>query len=267
MNDDEVRVPASRTHWKVVPDAGVFFEEVLEALGQAKFAAAIESGCAQGRDQGRHHRSAFITPRAIRVFMSVSSAYLESALPGEGGRNAGGVLVRGGAEWSLAREVRGGGSFARSDSAVFFCVGGVIPVRRNRKRFPDDFMFSLSTHEVTRLRSQIVTSKITEGRGGRRYQVHAFTEEGVAMLSSVLRSETAVRVNIEIMRAFVRLRRAAIVSSQVMALVEDLSKRVDLHDAVITDIVESIRQLVEGPGSARSRPIGFTAAIEVADIK
>jgi hypothetical protein len=166
--------------------------------------------------------------------------------------------------------IRGVSVILDSDLASLYGVSVKVllqAVRRNRKRFPDDFMFSLSTHEVTRLRSQIVTSKITEGRGGRRYQVHAFTEEGVAMLSSVLRSETAVRVNIEIMRAFVRLRRAAIVSSQVMALVEDLSKRVDLHDAVITDIVESIRQLVEGPGSARSRPIGFTADIEVADIK
>jgi hypothetical protein len=128
-------------------------------------------------------------------------------------------------------------------------------------------MFSLTAQEVTVLRSQIVISKPTERRGGRRYQVHAFTEQGVAMLSSVLRSETAVRVNIEIMRAFVRLRRAAIVSSQVMALVEDLSKRVDLHDAVITDIVESIRQLVGGTDSPRSRPIGFTADIDSADIK
>jgi hypothetical protein len=75
-------------------------------------------------------------------------------------------------------------------------------------------MFPLSAQEVTRLRSQIVISKLTERRGGRRYQVHAFTEPGVAMLSSVLRSETAVRVNIEIMRAFVRLRRAAIVSAR-----------------------------------------------------
>ena len=138
-------------------------------------------------------------------------------------------------------------------------------VRRNRKRFPADFMFPLSAQEVTRLRSQIVISKLTERRGGRRYQVHAFAEQGVAMLSSVLRSETAVRVNIEIMRAFVRLRRAAIVSAQVMALVEDLSKRVDVHDAVITDIVESIRQMVEGPGSGRSRPIGFTADVERKD--
>jgi hypothetical protein len=64
------------------------------------------------------------------------------------------------------------------------------------------------------------------------------------------------------MRAFVRLRRAAIVSSQVMALVEDLSKRVDLHDAVISDIVESIRQMVDSPDRGRHRPIGFTADLE-----
>lgn len=135
-------------------------------------------------------------------------------------------------------------------------------VRRNRERFPEDFMFPLSAQEVTGLRSQIVISNVKGGRGGRRYQVHAFTEQGVAMLSSVLRSETAVRVNIEIMRAFVRLRRAAIVSGQVMALVEDLSKRVDGHDAVISDIVESIRQLVDSPAGGRSRPIGFTADLE-----
>jgi hypothetical protein len=135
-------------------------------------------------------------------------------------------------------------------------------VRRNRKRFPFDFLFPVIGQELTRLRSQIVTSKAAEGRGGRRYQVYAFTEQGVAMLSSVLRSETAVRVNIEIMRAFVRLRRAAIVSAQVMALVEDLSKQVNVHDAVITDIVESIRQIVEGPGAGHARPIGFTADLE-----
>lgn len=138
-------------------------------------------------------------------------------------------------------------------------------VRRNRKRFPADFMFQLTNQEVTNLRSQIVTSSLTRGYGGRRYRPWAFTEQGVAMLSSVLRSETAVRVNIEIMRAFVRLRRAAIVSEKVMALVEDLSKRVDVHDAVITDIVESIRQMVEGPGSGRARPIGFTADLERED--
>ena len=82
------------------------------------------------------------------------------------------------------------------------------------------------------------------------------------MLSSVLRSETAVRVNIEIMRAFVRLRRAALASERLMPLIEDLSKRVDRQDAVISDIVESIRQLVEAPAKSRSRPIGFTADVE-----
>lgn len=135
-------------------------------------------------------------------------------------------------------------------------------VRRNRNRFPDDFMFQLSNQEVTNLKSQSAISSSLKGRGGRRHRNWAFTEQGVAMLSSVLRSGTAVRVNIEIMRAFVRLRRAALVSSQVMALVEDLSKRVETHDAVITDIVESIRQMVEAPPAGVSRPIGFTADLE-----
>ncbi len=138
-------------------------------------------------------------------------------------------------------------------------------VRRNLSRFPEDFMFQLTNQELANLKSRSVISSLSKGRGGRRHRNWAFTEQGVAMLSSVLRSETAVRVNIEIMRAFVRLRRAAIVSQQVMALVEDLSKRVDVHDAVITDIVESIRQMVEGPGSGRARPIGFTADLERED--
>jgi hypothetical protein len=137
--------------------------------------------------------------------------------------------------------------------------------RRNRNRFPDDFMFQLTNQEFTNLKSQSVISSSLKGRGGRRHRNWAFTEQGVAMLSSVLRSDTAVRVNIEIMRAFVRLRRAALVSSQVMALVEDLSKRVETHDAVITDIVESIRQMVEAPPAGVSRPIGFTADLERED--
>jgi hypothetical protein len=77
-------------------------------------------------------------------------------------------------------------------------------VRRNRSRFPEDFMFQLTSEEVARLRSQIATSN--KGRGGRRYTPYAFTEQRVAMLSTVLNSERAIQVNIEIMRAFVRLR-------------------------------------------------------------
>jgi hypothetical protein len=161
--------------------------------------------------------------------------------------------------------IRGLSVMLDSDLASLYGVSTKVllqSVRRNRNRFPPDFMFPLSSQEVTRLRSQFVTSNIPEGRGGRRYQICAFTEQGVAMLSSVLRSDTAVRVNIEIMRAFVRLRRAAIFSDQVMSLVEDLSKRVDTHDAVISDIVESIRQIVDPPVSGRARPIGFTADLE-----
>lgn len=82
------------------------------------------------------------------------------------------------------------------------------------------------------------------------------------MLSSVLKSKTAVDVNIEIMRAFVRLRRAALASAQLMPLIEDLAKRVVAHDTVISDLVDAIREIVQGPSKNKSRPIGFTADIE-----
>ena len=92
-------------------------------------------------------------------------------------------------------------------------------VRRNLERFPGDFMFQLSAAEVDGLRSQIATSN--PGRGGRRSPPLAFTEQGVAMLSSVLHSEQAVRVNVEIMRAFGRLRR-------ILATHHDLARKLDL---------------------------------------
>jgi hypothetical protein len=93
--------------------------------------------------------------------------------------------------------IRGVSVMLDSDLAKLYGVPVKVllqAVRRNRDRFPQDFMFPLTSQEVTRLRSQIVTSKpIHQGRGGRRYQTHAFTEQGVAMLSSILRSKTAVR--------------------------------------------------------------------------
>jgi hypothetical protein len=82
------------------------------------------------------------------------------------------------------------------------------------------------------------------------------------MLSSVLRSSIAVKVNIEIMRAFVRLRQAALFSQELMSLIEDLSMRVNSHDIAIGELVESIRQLAESPPEARTRRIGFTADLE-----
>jgi hypothetical protein len=138
-------------------------------------------------------------------------------------------------------------------------------VRRNQNRFPEDFMFQLSDQEVSNLRSQIVTSSLVNSHGGRRRRPWVFTEQGVAMLSSVLRSEQAVRMNIEIMRAFVRFRRASLVSSKLTALIEDLAKRVDRHDSVINDIVDSIARLIGTGETTQSRPIGFTADITQGD--
>ena len=95
-------------------------------------------------------------------------------------------------------------------------------VSRNQKRFPEDFMFQMSKDEYELLRSQIVISK--KGRGGRRYLPYVFTEQGVAMLSSVLRSERAVQVNIEIMRAFVRLRELVATHKDLARKLETLEK-------------------------------------------
>jgi len=124
-------------------------------------------------------------------------------------------------------------------------------VRRNRDRFPSDFMYQLSTQEVARLRSQIVTSK---GRGGRRMAPYAFTEQGVAMLSSVLRSERAVLVNVEIMRAFVRLRRLLTTHADLARKLDDLEDRYDEQFRVV---FEAIRELMAPTVVPEKRRIGF----------
>ena len=129
-------------------------------------------------------------------------------------------------------------------------------VSRNEKRFPEDFMFQLSEKEYGDLRSQIVISK--KGRGGRRYRPYLFTEQGVAMLSSVLRSERAVRVNIEIMRAFVRLRRILSSHKELARKLEELERRIGAHDRQIQAVFQAIRQLM-APPEPKSRRIGFLA--------
>ena len=125
-------------------------------------------------------------------------------------------------------------------------------VKRNLDRFPDDFMFQLSKEEFDALRSQSVTSK-TAGRGGRRYPPYAFTEHGVAMLSSVLRSPRAVQVNIEIMRTFVRLR-------QMLASHKDLTRKLTAlerkYDVQFKIVFDAIRQLMAPPEKKKKR-IGF----------
>jgi hypothetical protein len=125
-------------------------------------------------------------------------------------------------------------------------------VRRNEDRFPADFMFQLTHEEFTVLRSQIVTLESGRGRH-RKYLPHAFTEQGVAMLSSVLRSKRAIRVNIEIMRAFVRLRQLLASNNQLARRVAALEKK---YDGQFKVVFEAIRQLM-APPEPKKRKIGF----------
>jgi ORF6N domain len=126
----------------------------------------------------------------------------------------------------------------------------VRAVKRNIERFPDDFMLQLTEEEWVNLRSQI---GISSAWGGRRYAPYAFTEQGVAMLSGVLRSEQAVLVNIEIMRAFVRLR-------EILATHHDLAKKLNnlerKYDSQFKAVFNAIRELME-PQVPKKKPIGF----------
>jgi len=129
-------------------------------------------------------------------------------------------------------------------------------VKRNIDRFPLDFMFQMENQEVADLRSQIVTSKAA-GRGGRRYAPYAFTEQGVAMLSSVLNSSNAISINIEIIRTFVRMREAIAANRKLAMKFDELEKRLASHDGAIADIFNAIRRLMEPPPAQPARKIGF----------
>ncbi len=124
-------------------------------------------------------------------------------------------------------------------------------VQRNLGRFPADFMFQLTPEETKRLRCQIGTSN---KRGGRRYLAYAFTEQGVAMLSSVLRSKRAILVNIEIMRTFTRLR-------QILATNKDLAEKLagleEKYDKQLDIIFEALRRLMDPGRSLHKGPMGF----------
>jgi phage regulator Rha-like protein len=126
-----------------------------------------------------------------------------------------------------------------------------LAVKRNSARFPSDFMFQLARKEMEALRFQIETSK--RGRGGRTYLAYAFTEQGVAMLSSVLHSERAVQVNIGIMRAFVKLR-------ELLATHRDLARKLDeierKYDANFKIVFDAIREMM-APPARPARRIGF----------
>jgi hypothetical protein len=136
----------------------------------------------------------------------------------------------------------------------------VQAVKRNAERFPDDFMFQLEAEEWELLRSQSVMS--SEGHGGRRSAPYVFTEQGVAMLSSVLRSPRAIAVNVEIMRAFVRLREVLAANTelakQFAALEARIDKRLADQDQAIVEILKAIRELMNPTvNPAAKRKIGF----------
>ena len=141
----------------------------------------------------------------------------------------------------------------------------VQAIKRNIERFPADFMFQLSTEEFANLRSQFVTS--SSGYGGRRYAPYAFTEQGVAMLSSVLNSQRAIAINIEIMRAFVQVRAMAATHQDLAKQLAELQDKTESlamsHDtfsrntrAQLKQVFDALRELMTPPEPPK-RPIGF----------
>lgn len=161
---------------------------------------------------------------------------------------------------SLIHVVRGRRVMLDSDLARIYQVSTKRlneQVRRNPRRFPDDFMLALTKDEAASLRSQTAT---LEGRGKhRKYTPLAFTEQGVAMLSSVLRTERAVEANVAIMRAFVRYQDTLVLNRDLALKFRELASRVDRHDGEIGAILDAIRRLIAAPTRPRRR-IGFTSA-------
>ena len=127
-------------------------------------------------------------------------------------------------------------------------------VKRHNSRFPDDFMFQLNTQEYENLRSHIATSSW----GGRRYLPYVFTEQGVAMLSSILHSERAIQVNIAIMRAFVKLKEMISSHEELAKRLDSLEKKLISHDTDIRTVFEAIRELMSVPDKPKKQ-IGFHA--------
>lgn len=156
---------------------------------------------------------------------------------------------------TLIHEIRGQRVILDADLARLYEVETRILTRavtRHLERFPADFMFQLTAEETEDLRSQIgISSRV---HGGRRFLPYVFTEQGVAMLSSVLGSPRAVAVNIEIVRAFVRMRRVAAEHADLSARIDDLESR---YDESFATIFTAIRDLMAPRGTPHSRRLGF----------
>jgi hypothetical protein len=168
------------------------------------------------------------------------------------------------------RWIRGHKVLLDSDLVLYGVATKVLnqAVKRNRERFPGDFMFQLNADETGFLRSEIMTLEkgrrtnwsqtvtSSEKHRGKRYRPYAFTEQGIAMLSSVLNSDRAIKVNIAIMRAFVKLRQTLESNRDLAQKFSELERRVGKHDDEIATILEAIRQLMTAPEKPR-REIGF----------
>jgi hypothetical protein len=140
---------------------------------------------------------------------------------------------------SLIHQVRGKAIMLDEDLAGLYQVPTKVlnqAVHRNNERFPNDFMFQLTPAEFKNLRSQIVTSSY----GGRRYLPYAFSEQGVAMLSSVLNSEIAIKVNIQIIRTFVQIRRMAITIADLKRKIDGMERKYDYHFKVVFDALRKL---------------------------
>jgi len=160
--------------------------------------------------------------------------------------------------------IRGEKVMLDSDLAVLYGVttGNFNKaVARNRERFPADFMFQLTRDEAESLRFHF---GISNKRGGRRYQPYAFTEQGIAMLSSVLHSQRAIDVNIQIIRAFVRLRQLLASHTELARKLDDLEKKYDKQFAIV---FEAIRKLMAPPRPSQLKEMGYHTLISKSDGK
>lgn len=156
--------------------------------------------------------------------------------------------------------IRGEKVMLDSHLAELYCVDtGALnrAVKRNADRFPEDFMFQLTLDEMENLKCQFGISSSKHG-GRRRSIPYVFTEQGVAMLSSVLRSERAVQVNVAIMRAFVSLRRLLGTNEALARKFAELERKLEGHDAAIKTLFDAIRELMQPPVKPK-REIGFHA--------
>ena len=133
-------------------------------------------------------------------------------------------------------------------------------VRRNLARFPEDFMFQLSTDEASALRLQFATLKIGRGQH-RKYLPYAFTEHGAIMAATILNSSRAVEMSVHVVRAFVQLRDLLASNRQLAEKFAELERKVSSHDQAIVGILKAIRELMHPP-VPKQRPIGFTANLD-----